>query len=50
MPRRRRKISQLAVEPIEGEPTPEYVHAVWARLHGFVLKATSDRSGSASRR
>jgi DNA primase len=36
------KAAQLAVEPLEGEPTPEYVHAVWARLHGFLLKTRSD--------
>jgi DNA primase len=32
----------LSVEPIEGDLTPGYVHAVWARLQGFVLKAHSD--------
>jgi DNA primase len=34
--------SQLVVELIEGEPTPEYAAGVFARLHGFVLKARSD--------
>jgi DNA primase len=34
--------SSLAVEPIEGEPTPEYASHVFARLQEFVLKAKSD--------
>ena len=34
--------SALAVEPIEGEPTPEYAAHVFARLHEFVLKQQSD--------
>jgi len=34
--------SALAVEPIEGEPTPEYAAHVFARLHEFVLKQKSD--------
>jgi DNA primase len=32
----------LAVEPLEGEPTPEYAEAVWMRLQEFALKARSD--------
>ena len=35
-------VSALAVEPIEGEPTPEYASHVLARLQEFVLKAKSD--------
>ena len=34
--------SALAVEPIEGEPTPEYAAHVFARLQEFVLKQQSD--------
>jgi DNA primase len=34
--------SALAVEPIEGEPTPEYAAHVFARLQEFVLKQKSD--------
>jgi DNA primase len=34
--------SALALEPIEGEPTPEYAAHVFARLQEFVLKAKSD--------
>jgi DNA primase len=34
--------SALAVEPIEGEATPEYAAHVFARLHEFVLKQQSD--------
>jgi DNA primase len=34
--------SALAVEPIEGEPTPEYASHVFARLQEFVLKQRSD--------
>ena len=37
------KVAALAVEPIEGDPTPEYATAVWARLQEFVLKTTSER-------
>jgi DNA primase len=32
----------LAVEPLEGEPAPEYVEAVWSRLQEFLMKARSD--------
>lgn len=32
----------LTVEPLEGDPTPEYAHAVWVRLREFRLKAESD--------
>jgi DNA primase len=35
-------VSQLAVEPLDGEPTPEYAEHVWARLEEFRLKALSD--------
>ncbi len=34
--------SALAVEPLDGDPTPEYVDAVWSRLQEFRLKAKSD--------
>jgi len=34
--------SALAVEPLEGEPTPEYAAHVFARLQEFVLKQKSD--------
>jgi DNA primase len=34
--------SALALEPIEGDPTPEYAAHVFARLQEFVLKAKSD--------
>jgi DNA primase len=34
--------SALAVEPLDGDPTPEYVEAVWSRLQEFHLKAKSD--------
>jgi DNA primase len=36
------RASQLAVEPLEGEPSPEYARAVRARLESFRLKAQSD--------
>jgi DNA primase len=32
----------LAVEPLEGEPTPEYAEGVWSRLQELVLKGRSD--------
>ena len=35
-------VSQLAVEPLDGEPTPEYAEHVWARLEEFRLKTLSD--------
>jgi DNA primase len=35
-------IAQLAVEPLEGDPTEEYAEGVWARLQGFLLKSRSD--------
>jgi DNA primase len=34
--------SALAVEPLEGDPTLDYAAHVFARLHEFVLKSTSD--------
>jgi hypothetical protein len=34
--------SALAVEPLEGDPTPEYAAHVFARMQEFVLKAKSD--------
>jgi len=34
--------SALAVEPLEGDPTPDYATHVYTRLQEFVLKATSD--------
>jgi hypothetical protein len=36
------RIASLAVEPLDGEPTPEYAESVWARLEEFRLKALSD--------
>jgi len=35
-------IAQLAVEPLEGDPTDDYADGVWARLQEFLLKARSD--------
>ena len=35
-------VARLAVEPLDGEPTPEYAEHVWARLEEFRLKAVSD--------
>lgn len=35
-------IAQLAVEPLEGEPTMEYAERVWARLQEFLLKSRSE--------
>ncbi|MBI3649161.1 MAG: DNA primase [Actinobacteria bacterium] len=35
-------ISALTVEPLEGEPDPEYALRVWTRLHEFLLKSRSD--------
>ena len=32
----------LVVEPLEGDLTPEYSAAVWARLQEFLLKSRSD--------
>jgi DNA primase len=37
-----RGVSALALEPVEGEPTLEYAHDVWARLQEFALKRRSD--------
>jgi DNA primase len=37
------KVAAIAVEPIEGDPTPEYARAVWDRLEEFRLKSTSDK-------
>ena len=34
--------AQLAVEPLDGEPTPEYAEGVWTRLQELVLKARSE--------
>jgi DNA primase len=39
------RLSQLAVEPLEGDPTPDYVTGVWLRLEEFLLQ----RRGSAIR-
>jgi DNA primase len=36
------RVAQLAVEPLEGDPSPTYAQAVVARLREFVLKARSD--------
>jgi DNA primase len=36
------QLTSLAVEPLEGDPTPEYAEGVWARLHAFHLKRRSD--------
>jgi DNA primase len=35
-------ISALAVEPLDGQPTPEYAQSVWCRLQEFLLKGQSD--------
>jgi DNA primase len=37
------QVSALAVEPLEGDPTPEYTDGVVARLQEFFLKSRSDR-------
>jgi DNA primase len=39
------RLSQLAVEPLEGDPTPDYVTGVWLRLEEFLLQ----RRGAAIR-
>jgi DNA primase len=36
------QVAALTVEPLEGDPTPEYAEAVVERLRGMVLKARSD--------
>ena len=36
-----RAVSGLALEPLEGEDTPEYAEEVWARLQEFLLKRRS---------
>jgi DNA primase len=36
------RVAALAVEPLEGDPSPAYAEAVIARLREFVLKARSD--------
>ena len=36
------RVAALAVEPLEGDPSPAYAEAVAARLREFVLKARSD--------
>jgi DNA primase len=36
-------ISALAVEELDGDPTPEYAERVWARLEEFRLKGESDQ-------
>jgi DNA primase len=36
------RVAALAVEPLEGDPSPIYAEAVVARLREFVLKARSD--------
>ena len=35
-------MSMLAVEPLDGDPTPEYAYDVWARLQEFLLKGRSE--------
>jgi DNA primase len=35
-------ISALAVEPLDGDPTPEYARSVWGRLQEFLLRGRSD--------
>jgi DNA primase len=35
--------SALAIEPLEGEPVPEYAEQVWARLEEFALKEQSEK-------
>jgi hypothetical protein len=34
--------AQLAVEPLDGEPTADYAEGVWTRLQELVLKSRSD--------
>ncbi len=41
-PERAARIAALAVEPLDGDPTPEYAESVWARLEEFRLKVLSD--------
>jgi DNA primase len=36
------QIAALTVEPLEGEPSPDYAHAVVDRLRTFTLRARSD--------
>jgi DNA primase len=36
-------IAALAVEPLDGDPTPGYAERVWARLEEFRLKGHSDQ-------
>jgi DNA primase len=36
-------IAALAVEELDGDPTPEYAERVWARLEEFRLKGQSDQ-------
>jgi hypothetical protein len=35
-------IAQLAVEPLEGDPSEDYAEGVWARLQEFLLKTRSE--------
>ena len=35
-------IAQLAVEPLEGDPSADYAEGVWSRLQEFLLKQRSD--------
>ena len=35
-------LTSLTVEPLEGDPTPEYADGVWARLREFQLKRKSE--------
>lgn len=35
-------VASLTVEPLDGDPTPEYADGVWARLQEFLLKSRSD--------
>jgi DNA primase len=36
------QVSALALDPLDGERTPEYAESVWARLEEFHLKTQSD--------
>jgi hypothetical protein len=40
-PRVAAKISALALEPLEGDPSEEYAESVWARLEEFLLRRRS---------
>jgi DNA primase len=35
-------VAQLTVEPLDGDPSPEYAQGVWSRLQEFLLKQRSE--------